>query len=280
MKNLLVRTITGTCVVVTILSGIVLHPLTLTVIIYLVLAGSMIEYFRLSGTGENHGELIAGLTGGTVMYLLSALVAAGIIPAKWILVNLFFVSGLIVSGLFRRNIDAFRYSANVLMGIIYLAIPFSLMLFASFGNEGIRPVISLNAGSYSPSILLGFFLLLWINDTFAYLVGVPFGRHRLYEKISPKKSWEGFLGGVIVSMAAAWFGSMWLGILDRNEWVVAALIISVTGTLGDLVESMLKREAGVKDSGKLLPGHGGILDRFDSVMVAFPVFYLYISLLA
>jgi phosphatidate cytidylyltransferase len=131
---------------------------------------------------------------------------------------------------------------------------------------------------FSPGIVVGFLLLLWVNDTGAYLIGILIGRHRLMERISPKKSWEGFFGGLVVTMLAAWLLSGWLGVVDTAGWIFISLLISVAGTYGDLAESMLKRSIGVKDSGTILPGHGGFLDRFDSAVISFPLVYLFISL--
>jgi phosphatidate cytidylyltransferase len=131
---------------------------------------------------------------------------------------------------------------------------------------------------FSPGIIVGFFLLLWANDTGAYIIGITLGKHRLMERISPKKSWEGFFGGLVIAILAAWLLSGWLGVLDTIGWILTAVIISIAGTYGDLVESMLKRSMGVKDSGSVMPGHGGFLDRFDSSFISFPLVYLFISL--
>jgi phosphatidate cytidylyltransferase len=150
--------------------------------------------------------------------------------------------------------------------------------FSAFNREGMEPIIQMNGIEFSPGILIGFFLLLWTNDTGAYLVGSSMGRHRLMERISPKKSWEGFFGGMILTLLVARLFSGWLGVADTTGWMVIAVIISIAGTLGDLIESMLKRSLGFKDSGTIMPGHGGFLDRFDSVVVAFPLVYLYIAL--
>jgi phosphatidate cytidylyltransferase len=111
----------------------------------------------------------------------------------------------------------------------------------------------------------------------AYLIGVTLGKNRLFERISPKKSWEGFIGGVILAAAVSWLLSGWLGVVSPVKWIIISLIVSITGTLGDLVESMLKRSAGIKDSGNIMPGHGGFLDRFDSAVMSFPLVFLFIS---
>ena len=120
--------------------------------------------------------------------------------------------------------------------------------------------------------------MLWANDTGAYLIGTAIGKHRLFERISPKKSWEGSIGGFIISMIAAFLFSIFYTKLNIYEWFIFAALISVSGTYGDLTESILKRKIGVKDSGNILPGHGGLLDRFDSSLFAAPVIYSYLIL--
>ncbi|RSK40629.1 phosphatidate cytidylyltransferase [Mangrovimonas spongiae] len=132
---------------------------------------------------------------------------------------------------------------------------------------------------YNPFLLLGSFILIWTNDTFAYLVGKNFGKQKLFEKISPKKTVEGFLGGLFFSTIASYFIATFTETLGFTNWLVLAIIISVFGTLGDLIESKFKRQANVKDSGVIMPGHGGLLDRLDSIIFAAPFIYLYLQLL-
>ncbi|MFP4489457.1 MAG: phosphatidate cytidylyltransferase, partial [Bacteroidales bacterium] len=132
--------------------------------------------------------------------------------------------------------------------------------------------------SFSPGLILGFMVLSWSFDTGAYLFGSWFGKHKLWKRISPEKSWEGFVSGLIISLIIAWPVSLWIHIIDLKSWLIIAVIISITGTLGDMVESMLKRSVGVKDSGSLLPGHGGMLDRFDSLILSLPFVFMYIIL--
>ena len=132
---------------------------------------------------------------------------------------------------------------------------------------------------FNPNILLGTFLLAWINDTFAYLVGKNFGRQKLFPSISPKKTVEGFLGGLFFNCIGSYFIAKFTGTLDFTNWLILAIIISVFGTLGDLIESKYKRQAGVKDSGNIMPGHGGLLDRLDSIIFAAPFIYLFLRIL-
>ena len=155
-----------------------------------------------------------------------------------------------------------------LLGVLYVAVPLSLLLYV--------PVLA-GDGVWRPETVLCYIFIIWANDVFAYLVGMTFGRHRLCERLSPKKSWEGFFGGlagaVATGLAAAYA-------LDANYWVWGglALVASLSGVAGDLVESMFKREAGVKDSGQVIPGHGGVLDRFDALLLSAPYVFLYLLL--
>ena len=127
--------------------------------------------------------------------------------------------------------------------------------------------------------MVGIFSLIWINDTFAYLVGKNFGRRKLFERISPKKTVEGFLGGLIFTIIGSYVAFIVTGLLDLEAWLGLAVIMSVFGTLGDLIQSKFKRQAGVKDSGRLMPGHGGLFDRLDSIIFASPFVFAYLQLL-
>ena len=131
---------------------------------------------------------------------------------------------------------------------------------------------------YNPNILLGSFILVWVNDTFAYLIGKNFGKQKLFATISPKKTVEGFLGGLFFACVSSYFIAKFTHTLDFNNWLVLSIIISVFGTLGDLIESKYKRQANVKDSGVIMPGHGGLLDRLDSILFAAPFIYLFLRI--
>ncbi len=132
---------------------------------------------------------------------------------------------------------------------------------------------------FNPKILLGSFVLVWVSDSFAYLVGKNFGKQKLFPSISPKKTVEGFLGGLLFACISSYFIAKYTETLTFNKWLILAVIVSVFGTLGDLIESKYKRQAEVKDSGIIMPGHGGLLDRLDSIIFAAPFIYLYLKLI-
>jgi len=132
---------------------------------------------------------------------------------------------------------------------------------------------------FNPNILLGAFILVWVNDSFAYLIGKNFGKQKLFPSISPKKTVEGFLGGLFFACVSSFFIAKFTGTLDFTNWLILSIIVSVLGTLGDLIESKYKRQAGVKDSGVIMPGHGGLLDRLDSIIFAAPFIYLFLRIL-
>jgi len=157
---------------------------------------------------------------------------------------------------------------HYLLALAYISIPFTLLTQIPFINS-----------NYHPKIIIGFFILIWINDSFAYLVGSTLGRTKLYEKISPNKTVEGAIGGLLAAIIAAYFISIYFTSLSYLNWTIIALITVIFGVLGDLMESKFKREAGVKDSGNLIPGHGGFLDRLDSVIFAAPFVYVYLHII-
>lgn len=222
--------------------------------------------------------MVAGMTAGIALYTISTITAAGIIDSRGLLAVIPVISLIMILELYRKQERPFDSLAHTFFSILYTAVPFSMFPFSAFSHSGMNPILVRDGIAFSPGIVIGFFLLLWANDTGAYLVGVSIGKHRLMERISPKKSWEGFFGGLFIAMAAAWLLSGWLGVVDRMGWMIISIIVTVAGTFGDLAESMLKRSLGVKDSGTIMPGHGGFLDRFDSAVIAFPLVYLYIAL--
>ena len=279
MTNFVRRTITGAFIVIFVLGGLWLHPVSFFLVVAVMIAGTQNEYYTMvRGTGVRP-QTLTGIIAGFLLYFISTVVAVGWLPGVALLILVPLVSIVMVIELFRKVERPFDSLAHTFFSILYTAVPFSLFPFAAFNQTGLEPLIHMQGVEFSPGIPVGFFLLLWTNDTGAYLVGSLIGKHRLFERISPKKSWEGFFGGMILTLLVARLFSGWLGVADTTGWMIIAIIISVAGTAGDLIESMLKRSLNIKDSGTVLPGHGGFLDRFDSVVVSFPLVYLYIALL-
>ena len=143
----------------------------------------------------------------------------------------------------------------------------------------ILPMVGYFNGAETPWILAAVFILIWCNDSFAYLFGSMFGKHKMFPEISPNKTWEGFFGGMVSTVIAAALFNNYLEILSFTEWLGLALVVLIFGTLGDLFESAIKRSYGIKDSGKFMPGHGGILDRIDSLLLALPAAYFYLRVI-
>ena len=279
MNNFFRRTLTGAWIVFFVIGGFWLHPASFLITGLILLIGTQYEYYIIIRNSGVTPRIIPGLITGISTYLISALVASGVVPMTSFLIIIPLVIFIMIRELYRKQDNPFDSLAHTFFPVIYTAVPFSLFPFSAFSHAGLDCIIPIEGLTFSPGIIIGFFLLLWANDTGAYLAGISFGRHRLMERISPKKTWEGFFGGLLFALFIAWILSGWLGVVDTGGWIVISLITSIAGTYGDLIESMLKRSGGVKDSGTIMPGHGGFLDRFDSTIISFPLVYLFFSLL-
>lgn len=221
--------------------------------------------------------MVTGMITGIVTYILATFIASGALDIKFFLLLIPFIFIIMVAELYRKHDKPFNSIAHTLFCLLYVAVPFSLFPFSAYSRVGINPIITQEGIVFSPGIVIGFFILIWVNDAGAYLTGITTGKHRLMESISPKKSWEGFFGGIVLTTLMAWLLSGWLGVFDKVEWIIVALIVAIGGTFGDLIESMLKRSTGIKDSGTIMPGHGGFMDRFDSTLTSFPLVFLFLS---
>jgi phosphatidate cytidylyltransferase len=173
--------------------------------------------------------------------------------------------------LFDNTIVSISTFSKYIYVIGYITLPFILITKIPFGNSG-----------YNPKIIISVFLLIWTNDTLAYIVGKSIGKRKLFESVSPKKTIEGFFGGILFTIMASYIiAKYYIEIKESNIyiWIITALIIGIFGTIGDLIESKFKRIAGAKDSGKIMPGHGGVLDRLDSVIFVAPIIFLFYQIL-
>ena len=260
------------------MGGFWLHPVTFFLTGLVLLIGTQYEYYLMIRNTGVRPQMVPGIITGSTAYVVSTLIASSVIPKNSFLVLIPMMLVMMVLELYRKQKKPFDSLAHTFFSILYTAIPFSMFPFSAFMRTGLKSLLPHESIIFSPGIIIGFFLLIWANDTGAYLTGISIGRHKLMERISPKKTWEGFFGGIIIAAFVAWLLSDWLGVVNKIHWVIISLIISLAGTYGDLIESMLKRSIGVKDSGTIMPGHGGFLDRFDSAIISFPIVYLFISL--
>ncbi len=281
MKNLITRTITGVFFVVAIVVCF-LRPISMTFLFALVTGMTIWEFTGLVNdrrpavTVNRFIATVAGVYFYFAMFYYCSDIYSGNKSAVFIpyLITIIY---LIVAELYAKQKDPINNWAYTMLSQMYIALPFSLLNALAFNATEDGETV------YNMYLPLSTFVGLWINDTGAYCVGSLIGRHKLFPRISPGKSWEGSIGGGVLVLAVAflvgWYGSdTWqLAVLSPAEWMGLGLVIVVFGTWGDLVESLFKRTLGVKDSGNILPGHGGMLDRFDSSLLAIPaaVVYLY-----
>jgi phosphatidate cytidylyltransferase len=274
--NLITRTLSGAVFVTVVIGSILLHPYAYAVMMAGVVVWALLELNDIINKDSIHTGKYIDVLCGVSLFAFSFFYAQGLITAKVFLLFIPLLTFLFISLLYSKNHHSFRSIANSIASVVYIALPFSLcngLVFPSGDGGFLNP-----DGKYVPDILLGFFILLWTNDTFAYLTGIMFGRHRLFERISPKKSWEGFIGGLICTIALSLLVAKLFPILPFYHWMAVAAVIVVFGVYGDLIESLLKRNLKIKDSGRFLPGHGGILDRFDSVLLAVPMVFFYLKM--
>lgn len=262
------RAITGFVFVLVMLVTLLTGPYIFTGFYIFLSSVCLMEFFTLvKKTGLRPHRMI----GYVAALIIFASVAGRFFiefPSKWLLINIPLFFGIFIRELYKKSELPFSNIAYTFLGIIYAVIPFVFFFSLSFIS-----------GDYNFHLSLGFFLMLWGNDTGAYLFGVKFGKHRLFERHSPKKSWEGFIGGILTSQLVGFILSIYFTDYTLQNWLIMAFIISCFGTLGDLVESMFKRSIDIKDSGSILPGHGGLLDRFDGLLLSAPVVFVYLYLI-
>jgi phosphatidate cytidylyltransferase len=277
MKNLMARAITGVLFVAAIVVCF-LNPLAMAFLFAIVTGLTVWEFTGLVNNreGVDTNRFICTVAG---IYLFLAIMGftSGQTPSTVFIPYLITIIYLLIAELYAKNPDPLQTWAYTMMSQLYIAVPLSMISVLAFRAtpEGV---------AYTYLMPLSVFVFLWINDTGAYCCGSLLGRHKLFPRISPGKSWEGSVGGAVFVVAVAalvWHLAESYGVNDLQlslvQWIGLGLVVVVFGTWGDLVESLLKRTLGIKDSGNILPGHGGMLDRFDSSLLAFPaaVVYLY-----
>lgn len=271
MKKLITRTITGAVLVVIILTAIIASQYSFALLFLFILIGCITELSGLFKQSVVKPNCWLSYPVSILLFGTAFFIARGNLGPRYFLglIPLFIV--IMAAELYRKNEKPLENIAVTIFSIVYLAIPLSLINFLVF------PLLQ-ESYSYTPNLLIALFVLIWIYDSGAYLVGVSIGKHRLFERISPKKSWEGAIGGTVIAILAGWFISGFIPEIKLIHWIAISILTVLSSTFGDLTESMFKRQFGIKDSGNIFPGHGGFLDRFDSLIFAVPVVVIYLKL--
>lgn len=270
MNNFVKRTLSGFLFVVLIIGSILLSQFAFAAIFSIICGWTVREFHTLTNQQSDVKINVWTATAGAVLlFITSFLYASGTVRYPIFSIYGFYVVLILISELYRQKSNPINNWAYFILGQVFVALPFSLLNFIAFIDES----------QYKPIILLAVFVTIWVNDTGAYLVGVTFGKHRLFERISPKKSWEGFAGGALAALLSGYIFSLLIPEICLLNWFIFSEIIVIFGTYGDLIESLLKRTVHVKDSGNAIPGHGGLLDRFDSMLLAAPVVFIFLSFL-
>lgn len=275
LKNLLVRTLSGAVLLLVVVGALLWSKWSAGALFAVIMLGGLVEFYRLCRKRGVEPMYSVGVATSVALFALTFAVfsqwgtPATDNTARIVLGALLYVMLIVpttfVCELWRKSPTPIANIATTFMGVIYVALPMAGILF----------IPQLLVGEWSAWAMLAFISIIWVNDVFAYLVGVTIGKHRLCERISPKKSWEGFFGGLVGAVGVSvLFGHLFGG--NLLVWGGLGLVMALSGVAGDLVESLMKREADVKDSGKMMPGHGGFLDRFDALLLAVPfaLFYL------
>lgn len=271
LPNIVVRILSGIIFIAILVGGMLINQYTFAIVFSLITALLLYEFYGLM---EKEAKVpivrtwnilggFALVLGGFYYTALGSSFVAFVPYVSYLLI-------LFGSELYLKRQNPIHSLAYSILGQVYIAVPFALTNYLVFAYE---PV------GYHYVYLLALFVFIWVNDSFAYLTGMAFGKHRLFERISPKKSWEGFIGGAVFSMASSFIFAHFYPNLSTIAWIGFSAITVVFGTWGDLFESLIKRTLGVKDSGNMIPGHGGILDRFDSTILAIPAVFVYLVLI-
>ncbi|MBU3839199.1 phosphatidate cytidylyltransferase [Bacteroides caecigallinarum] len=274
--NFITRALTGAIFVAVLVGCILGGPITFSILFALICALTVNEFGNIIQK-SGFAEINKPISILASIFLFFGFAYLGTSPGsnEILIPYLLLIMYILISELYYKKENPVNDMAYALMTQMYIALPFALLNVLAFQTSE-----ETSMSVYNPILPLSIFIFTWVNDSGAYCAGVLFGKHRLFERISPKKSWEGSFGGGIFSIIAAIIIAQYFPILSLAKWIGLALTVVVFGTWGDLVESLIKRRIGIKDSGNILPGHGGMLDRFDSTLLAVPAAVLYLYMIS
>jgi len=265
-KNLLIRSLSGALFVVLVIGSIFLSPYAF---------GLLFLIFSIIGTHEllRMSNLLANISpnkylafGASIITYISIWFSILQNNFQWIIFCVLLLPIALLAELYRKKETPMMNVIYTLFPALYISLPLALLNYFITFEKGL--------------LLIAFFVTIWAGDTFAYIVGSLIGKHRLFERISPKKSWEGTIGSMVLTMGFSLFYTDLFGLFNWWQWMIFVVICLISGSYGDLVESLFKRSVGVKDSGKIMPGHGGVLDRFDAVLLASPFIFVFLQIIS
>lgn len=274
MSNLTERILTSIVFVIVLLGAIFQSEFASSILFFVMILLCQREFYQFFKSTEVEPQRTMGTIAGLGFFTISVLNSMIDLHLGNLLLLIPTIFIIFLIELYRNKKLPILNIAVTILGIVYVAVPITLLHelayfnATSFGNE------------YSYEIIIGYFFVLWANDTGAYFVGRSLGKHKLFERISPKKTWEGSVGGAVFGLLVGYLNAMIFPSVSLSLWLAIAAIVVVFGSLGDLVESMFKRSLNIKDSGKLLPGHGGVLDRFDGIFISAPLVYTFLRLVS
>lgn len=267
-NNLTQRIITGILGSAGVITAVCLSEWSYFAVFFIICLFSLLEFYKLAGFDGLTPQKTFGTITGVLIFILSFLIEKGQLQEKFYFLIFPMMSCVYMIKLYKKTErKPFTNIAFTFLGIFYTAVPFALLNMAVFQNE-----------VYNFEIIFGCLFILWASDTGAYFAGTYLGKRKLFERISPKKTWEGFFGGALLALIFALGLSHYFHTLSVLQWVIIGIIIIIGGTFGDLVESLLKRSIEIKDSGTSLPGHGGFLDRFDGLLISAPFIVAYLEI--
>lgn len=268
MSNFLMRTLSGFFFVLIIIGSIWISPYSFAFAFAIIAGWTVFEFHKLTNIQAQVQVVpLLSVIGAVILFTTSFLFASGALQYPCFSLYGLFVVLVLVLELYRKQENPLHNWAYFLMGQIIIALPFSLLNFILYID------------GYYPLLLMAVFITIWVYDTGAYLVGSTIGKHRMFERISPKKSWEGLIGGAVFALMSGYVFSLFIPNISLVSWLIFSEIIVVFATFGDLMESLMKRTISVKDSGDVIPGHGGLLDRFDSMLLVAPAIFIFLSFL-